>query len=286
MFSVVTPNRNRVDSLKAVISSWASQQLISEIIVVDYGSERPIKIDDLPASRKTKIVRVEGTDEWRIGHASNIGIDFATNQHVCKLDSDVLINNSEWLAGLDLRSTFVRGHYQTPVPNGEVVFSKEHWEAVGGYNEWLSGYGFDDTDYYIRLRSLGLNKCYISPRALQTLTQPQAQRGRYESTYRFTRITDPTAKAAFDQYRNTVLAFMRTWDRSLRTPYVMLSQTPQCVSIHTNPMRDRYKFEEAIAEGLAALCFIGNDEAARRHVEGLMAWLINEAGGFGKRPEW
>jgi glycosyltransferase involved in cell wall biosynthesis len=144
MFSVVIPNRNRLESLKAVISSWQSQKLISEIIVVDYGSENPIRIDDFPIPEKVKIVRVEGADDWRIGHAINIGVDWAANRYICKLDSDVLIETSDWINSLDLASSFFRGHFQTAVPNGEVLFQR----TIGRHLEDTVS-GLVDTDLMI-----------------------------------------------------------------------------------------------------------------------------------------
>lgn len=135
MFSVVTPNRNRLEHLKGALSSWQTHALISEIVVVDYGSEKEIKLDDFSETSKVKIIRVEDTDDWRIGHASNIGVDFATNESICKFDSDIIVETSDWLSNLDLTRSFFRGHFQTAVPNGEVIFSKQHWTAIGGYNE-------------------------------------------------------------------------------------------------------------------------------------------------------
>jgi glycosyltransferase involved in cell wall biosynthesis len=286
MFSVVTPNRNRLDHLKVALSSWQTQALISEIIVVDYGSEKEIKLDDLPETKKVKIVRVEGTDDWRIGHAINIGVDYATNPYICKLDSDVILEASDWLNKLDLARSFFRGHSHTTVPNGEAIFSKEHLTAVGGYNEWLSGYGFDDSDFYFRLKSLGLEECYIPPSFLRTIDHTNAFRGSYKTTYRFIRIDDPSTRRAFDQYRNTLLSFMQKWDRALRTPYTVLSDRPQLVTVKTEKIRDKYKSQDAIAEAISFLPFGSTDEATKRHVEGLINWLINEAGGIGKTPPW
>jgi hypothetical protein len=254
--------------------------------VVDYGSTKPIKVDDLPDTKKIKIIRVEGTDDWRIGHASNIGADYATNRYICKFDSDVIVEKSDWLQNLNLTNSFFRGHFQTPVPNGEVILSKEHWLTVGGYHEWLSGYGFDDADFYIRLKSIGLEERYIPPTVLHTLKHTQESRGDYKQSYRFMRVDDPSTKAMVDQYRNTLLSLMQRWHHELRSHYAVVSDQSQLITVKTEHFRDTYKFQDAIAEGIAALRFISTDETTRRHVEGLMAWHIKEAGGFGQKPDW
>jgi glycosyl transferase family 7 (putative galactosyltransferase) len=183
-------------------------------------------------------------------------------------------------------ASFFRGHFQTTIPNGEVLFSKDHWKALGGYNEWLSGYGFDDTDFYIRLRSFGVKERHIPPSFLRTLKHAQAQRGGYKNTYRFMHIEDPSTKAAVDQYKNTLLSFMHEWNASLRTPYTVLANADHGVTVRTERLRDNYKFQDAIAETISALCIMTRDDATKRHIEGLIAWLVKEAGGFGEKPEW
>ncbi|MBV8537672.1 MAG: hypothetical protein JO128_18900, partial [Alphaproteobacteria bacterium] len=131
--------------------------------VVDFGSDRPIEPAAFADRRKLKLVRVSGTDEWRISLALNIGIDQASTPAICKLDSDIEIVDAAWLSGVDTQAAFYRGRYDSPVSNGQAIFAKRHWQAVGGYNEWLSGYGFDDSDFYIRLRKSGLEERRIEP---------------------------------------------------------------------------------------------------------------------------
>jgi hypothetical protein len=78
---------------------------------------------------------------------------------------------------------------------------------------------------------------------------------------------------------------MQEWNPSLRTPYTVLSDEQHRVTIKTEQIRDKYKFQDAIAEGISSLCLITRDDATKRHVEGLIAWLIKEAGGFGEKPD-
>jgi hypothetical protein len=57
------------------------------------------------------------------------------------------------------------------------------------------------------------------------------------------------------------------------------------MTVQIERLRDKYKFQDAIAEGISALCIMTRDDATKRHIEGLIAWLIKEAGGFGEKPE-
>jgi len=285
MFSIVTPNRNRLEHLKQALPSWQQFRLISEIVVVDYGSDRAIRIDDFATADKLKIVRVEGTVDWRIGHASNIGIDFASREKVFKLDSDIILDDGDWLEKVDLTDRFYRGHFQTPVPNGEVIFLKDHWRAVGGYHEWLSGYGFDDGDFYIRLRAHGLAESHLPASLLHTISHSQELRGSYKSTYRFGSIDDAQTRADFDQRKNTLLSFMQRWQPSLRTPYKVLSENEQLITVKSDQVRDRSASQDVIAETISALYLKTSDQAVRHQLGGLMGWLIEQAGGHGRKPE-
>lgn len=285
MFSVVTPNRNRLDHLKQALPSWQRAHLISEIIIVDYGSDRAISLDDFAAVDKIKLVRVEGVADWRIGHASNIGIDFASNEKILKLDSDIVLDDAPWLEKVDLSNRFYRGHFQTPVPNGEVIVLKDHWRAVGGYHEWLSGYGFDDGDFYIRLRERGLAENYLPASLLHTIPHSQELRGRYRTAYRFGSIDDAETRADFDQRKNTLLSFMQRWQPLLRTPYTVLSESAQLITVKTDQIRNRSASQEAIAETISALYLKTNDQAVRQQLNGLLGWLIEQAGGLGRKPE-
>jgi glycosyltransferase involved in cell wall biosynthesis len=283
MFSIVTPNRDRLEHLKQAVQTWQKKKLVAEIVVVDYGSTPPIRHFDFENAEKIRIIRVEGTADWRIGHAINIGFDFASNRYIMKLDADVLVEHDEWLSGLDLDKNFFRGDLKT-VPMGEVVVLKDHFLAVGGYNEFLSGWGFDDQDFYIRLKSKGLRECYIPPAFLRAIPHSNELRGRYKTTYLFGQINDAETRADFDHRKNTLLSFMQEWHLSMRTPYTVLSESAQLVTIRTEQIKNRYKSQDAIAETLFALYFNSTDDNVRRQLDGLLTWLIEQAGGQWKRP--
>src|SRR5258708_34902499 len=163
MYSIVTPNRNRLDTLVQVVPSWQAAPLVSEIVIVDFGSDRPMGLADIPDRRKLELVEVGATEEWRIGLAINLGVDHAACDAILKLDSDIEITRPDWLSDLALDGAFYRGRYTTTVSNGQAVFLKRHWQAIGGYNEWLSGYGFDDSGFFMRDPPSGLGERAVAP---------------------------------------------------------------------------------------------------------------------------
>jgi glycosyltransferase involved in cell wall biosynthesis len=238
MFSIVTPNCERFDHLKLVLPSWQRARLVSEIVVVDYGSNPPIDLGD---ADKVCIIRVENAHDWRPGHAVNIGFDFATSEQVIRLDSDIILDDEHWIAGIDLAKAFYRGNYGVSkakldraygvagrtsrypvVQNGEVAILKRHWSAVGGYHEWTSGYGFEDVDFYMRLRAAGVEERFIDASFLHAIPHSNDLRGQYRSSYLFGTINDAQTRAGFDQRKNTLLAFMSPWNHSMRAPYTVV----------------------------------------------------------------
>lgn len=281
MFSVVTPNRNRLASLQEVLPSWQAAAPVGEIVVVDFGSERPIELADFSDRRKLRVVRVTGTDEWRIGLALNIGVDHATAPTILKLDSDMEIRDPAWLSTVDTASAFYRGRYGTTVSNGQVVFARQHWAAIGGYHEWLSGYGFDDSDFYIRLRRSGLAERPIAPDFLAEHAHALATRVAPDITTEFFRLAppDPHARLVFNSSRNTYLAYLRAWAPELRTPYTITPLADGIVGVELTPLGEAYRKTSAFANFLGLVRMAGVQE----HVEllgAMVAKFLAEDGGL------
>jgi glycosyltransferase involved in cell wall biosynthesis len=146
-FTMVTPNRNRLQSLRRVIGSWQRCPEVSEIVVVDFGSLEPIHTADFEVPDKIRVVRVDNADSWRIGLAINIGVDYAETELVCKLDSDIAIEDVRLFERLDLDKAFywLRQHGLSerpfePASLVEVPHSPETRAATEMLNSLVSRY--------------------------------------------------------------------------------------------------------------------------------------------------
>jgi glycosyltransferase involved in cell wall biosynthesis len=281
MYAVVTPNRNRLASLREVVPSWQAAPLVSEIVVVDFGSETPIEPADFADRRKLKLVRVSGTDEWRIGLALNIGVDQAGAAAICKLDSDIEIKHADWLSGADTGAAFYRGRYDGPVSNGQAVFAKRHWQAVGGYNEWLSGYGFDDSDFYARLRKSGVAERLIDAAFIVERQHPVESRTAEKITTEFFELAppDPKARLVFNASRNTYLAYLRAWTPELRRSTTVRPLPGGVIGVELGPMSEAQRKAAAFANLLGLVRMAG----VREHVEllnAMVARFLAEDGGL------
>ncbi len=280
MYSIVTPNRNRVQILAEVVPSWQRAPLVQDIVVVDFGSDVPITHAHFSDPAKIKIVRVANPDDWRIGLAINIGVDHAACDDICKLDSDIEIQDAARLAAMPPRSTFFRGHYQSPVSNGQVIFAKRDWAAIGGYNEWLSGYGFDDSDFYMRLARSGIAQNHIAPGfiAERPYMPPVGADQRLRTAFFELQVDDKTRKI-FTTSRNTYLAYLSRWSAKDRLRYTSEPAGGNAAVVELEPFPRDYTRMNAFANLLGALRLSGPPDMVES-LNAMVATFIAEDGGL------
>ncbi|MDP5030509.1 MAG: glycosyltransferase family 2 protein [Paraglaciecola sp.] len=163
--SVVTTCKNRTDYLLETLNSFLSQPIVSEVVVVDFDSTEPVynKLSDFLSNSKLKVLRVDNQPVWKIGLAQNIGINFAKADYILKIDSDVgIFDLKPSLELISAGNCFVRGRSQLGVSSGLVLFDKASHISTGGYNDWITGWGYDDGDFYRRLYAKGLTSFNFS----------------------------------------------------------------------------------------------------------------------------
>lgn len=177
--SVVTALKDREKMLNISINSWINFKEIDEIIVVDWDSKNTIKhIEKIDP--RIRIINVKKQNYFNISKAYNLAFKEAKNSRIMKLDVDYILNPYYNIFNeLDLKKhNFFTGNWEMSFLdnnlgfiqyiNGFVYIHKNNFEAIGGYNEELENYGWEDTDLYNRLYAAGLkrttvpfNKMYI-----------------------------------------------------------------------------------------------------------------------------
>jgi glycosyltransferase involved in cell wall biosynthesis len=280
-FSVVTPNRNRLGTLIEVLPSWQRCEQVAEIVVVDLGSRVPIRFDDFQSASKIKLVRVLNSDCWRIGLAINLGVDQASFDGICKLDSDIELLDGAALASMALDAAFYRGRAGSAVSNGQAVFSKRLWSKVGGYNEWLSGYGFDDSDFYARLRHSGVRERYIGADCLRELQHANESRAATESRMEFFNVDLPSADLRLLHMlsRNTYLGMLRRWSAELRHCYIQRQVADGTIEVELSERSDEYRWADALANMLAVVRLSGTPQNVGL-LNNLVAHYLGAIGGL------
>lgn len=158
---------------------------LSEILVVDFGSEVPL---DLPETDGVRLVRLEA-GIWSLAEAINAGVVLASNKLIAKTDADILISGDSRI-GFDRMARRVErreiglGVAQcTDLPQdyspaeafelvhhdhralgrlrprwgqgGLVFFSRDVWDEIGGFESRFTGWGNEDNDFAERVRRAG-----------------------------------------------------------------------------------------------------------------------------------
>jgi hypothetical protein len=161
--SVVTVCMNRREHLLRSAAAVAAWPWHEEHLVVDWSSALPLRREELPADPRLRLLRVEGEGHWNLCRAYNFAVAQSHGARVLKLDADA------WpTAAFDPEDPSLR----LPGPGGEAeaggllcafgsgpdgrkgqfLIDRSLFAAVGGFNELLVGYGFDDKDLQARLR--------------------------------------------------------------------------------------------------------------------------------------
>ena len=172
--SLVTCCRNRSENLKTALSSWLKLDDISEIIIVDWSSDIALKRElesFMKSDDRIKIVRVEEEENWILTYAYNAGFRCASHACILKTDADIVISPNFFHKNKLCKGQFLAGNWRT-VPedqahiNGFFFAHKTDLAGVGGFNEFITTYGWDDDDLYGRLTAHGLKRSEIDSDAI------------------------------------------------------------------------------------------------------------------------
>ena len=181
-------NRNR--NLLLSISQWVRCKDINEIIIVDWTSTVEVKetIKDVLKSSKIKItiIRVTNASKWILTTAYNLAAKYTNYDKILKLDCDnfISLNFAKYhkLDALKASSCFYSGNWEEARNenekhlNGVIYLYRKDFFAVGGYNEYIQSYGWDDSDLYLRLKKIAIN-LYINNNHVSHIEHSDLERG-------------------------------------------------------------------------------------------------------------
>lgn len=174
--SIVTVCRNRRQHLLTTaprVSAWPHHH---EHLIVDWSSDDPLRRDELPDDPRIRLLRVEGERLWNLCRAYNFALAQARGDCLFKLDADA------WPKRLDHPDTLAAGGSLCRFGSGpegrlgQFLIDRPLLEAVGGFNEMLWGYGFDDKDLKARLRARGTPPGELPETALGVLVHSSTLR--------------------------------------------------------------------------------------------------------------
>jgi hypothetical protein len=172
--SFVIPCMGRLEHLKQSLPSL-SAQVGSEVIVVDWSC--PDKCGEWAALWPiTRVVNVVGEKNFSLPKSRNIGAKAARGEWLCFLDCDMVVSQDFSKIVIDtIRNKLERPDKKSTTNYfisfginsqagyaGMTICRKEDWEAVGGYDEQMEGWGWEDTDFKNRLEQIKLVPYFIS----------------------------------------------------------------------------------------------------------------------------
>lgn len=189
--SLVAVCMGRHDTVKKTAPAWLKVKDVDEIIVVDWSSDPPLEpvIRQIEGAEAVKVIRVNGEKDWVLSRAYNLAMRAARYSHVIRTDCDYQVGENFVAAhrklmeedtaavgdtstdGLDESNdgkTYYAGNYNLARNenevhlNGAVYIKRKDFLKIGGYDERIQTYGWDDEDLYDRLGKAGLEKMNIS----------------------------------------------------------------------------------------------------------------------------
>lgn len=103
LVSIIVPTRDRVDLLRACLSTLEAQTAYRpfEVIVVDNGSERPetmAYLDEIDRRDGFRVIRDERP--YNYAQLNNLAVSQAEGDYICLLNNDTEVIGSDWLTAM------------------------------------------------------------------------------------------------------------------------------------------------------------------------------------------
>jgi hypothetical protein len=176
--SLITAIKDRMESLEAAFATWVKIRGLSQIIIVDWSSKDPSVIDKV-ARRDSRVTVARVEDEIYFNHTrtKNLGVNLSDGEFIIVTDGDIMVHPRFHLLFSDLDANcklFYRGWI--PGGYGTIVVRRHMFDAVGGYDERMEGWGGSDDDLYLRLTLHGFEFANIPTEFLTHIDHPEEAR--------------------------------------------------------------------------------------------------------------
>lgn len=219
--SLVTCAMNRTDNLLKALSSWVACPEISEIVIVDWASDQPVAAALARAGLsdpRIRVVRVEGEARWILSYAFNVGFRLSRFNRILKVDADIVLMPDFFARNPMSAGHFIAGNWRTAKKdqvhiNGFFFVDRAHLAAAGGFNEYITTYGWDDDDLYERLVHVGAHRRDVNPDTIHHQAHSDIARTGKTDACVSDAFTEVTSGTMYCIRRNRFLAnVMPYWD--------------------------------------------------------------------------
>ena len=241
--SLVTCSMNRTENLILALPSWIANPEISEILIVDWSSRSLVEHELQQAGisdPRIRIVRVDDEPRWILSYAFNVGFRSAACETILKVDADIVLSPDFFKRNQVTDGSFIAGNWRTASEdqshvNGFFFISRKALAAVGGFNEHITTYGWDDDDIYDRLTLMGQRRRDVAAGTIFHLEHDDEERiGDSGSHGAVQTLRDRlTSVTKFLIRSNRYIAFVMThWDSaSIHLPFRVKARSDNLMTI-------------------------------------------------------
>jgi hypothetical protein len=166
--AITTGSMNRLGNLQKSLATWLRLPEPDYIIVVDWSSANPI-FSTLQELKDPRLIVAEAPEQPKWHHSKCHNLEFKIAQtlgceFVLRLDNDYLVQPDFFTKHPITSDAFytVDCHLVPPEADdkrnlcGTLFTTIDNFLKVGGYNERLVHYGYEDEDLYLRMQLSGL----------------------------------------------------------------------------------------------------------------------------------
>lgn len=252
--TIVTVCMNREEHLVRTVCAVARWPHHQAHIIVDWSSEVPVLRSDLPSDSRIRLVRVNDEKVWSPALAYNFGISLATTNYVMRMDADCWPELCwEPLAEIDFDVAYVgkggEGRF------GQFLMPLDMFDRVGGFNERMVGWGFEDKDLRFRLKfQSGVRLVELCDKCIGVL---EHSNGRRVSGQGVKTVQQSLAALRASRLRNQLIAaYCPHGYLSPRSLYVQGANDAWSLQDHTRPVLS-FSLQKKIDEAMRR-CFWGS----------------------------
>ncbi len=158
--SLFTVVKNRTENLLYSLPTWLKNSEIDEIIILDWSSSVSVVsfLSEFKDER-IKIFTAPNQPNWLPSHSRNLAARLTSRNRILKIDADAqLIGNffekhklsegsfyySNWRRALNKNEQHLCGNFYC---------FREDFFKVNGFNEFITSYGWEDSDLYLRFEN-------------------------------------------------------------------------------------------------------------------------------------
>lgn len=155
---------NRSYNIYNNIESWRKQK-VNQIIILDWNSKEDMN-DYIKSLKDDRIlyIRVINEKYFIRTFAQNLAARFCKFNKIMKIDSDIILSDNFFENHNLIKNNFFVGEYRCgrnkneEFLHGNIYLFLNDYFKINGYNEYIKDYGWDDSDFTIRLMLCGLTK--------------------------------------------------------------------------------------------------------------------------------